>query len=140
MDIVQTIESDAKKVVSEVEAGLVYLKNEGAKVINWVDGNVPGAQTAIAQFVQTAEADAATLANLGAKGLSDAIATAEPELETLLANLIQATGLGKSASGELQAIEVAGIDTLKTIGQALVGKVLVTVLSKLAPAAVAAAV
>lgn len=146
-DLVQTIENDAeaavnlaKQVIAKVKADLVVLKDEGEKLIGWVDANIPGAQTAIAQFVKEADADAQTLDNLGGQGLSDAIAAAEPELETLLANVIQATGLAKTAvGGTLQALDAVGVNTLKTIGQALVSKLLVVVLSKIAPAVAVAA-
>ena len=146
-DLVQTIENDAaaavnlaKEVIAKVKADLVILKDEGEKLISWVDANVPGAQTAIAQLVSEADADAQALVKLGGQGLSDAIAAAEPELETLLANVIQATGLAKTAAGgTLQALDAVGVNTLKTIGQALVSKLLVVVLSKLAPAVAAIA-
>lgn len=144
MNFIQTAEADAQAVINDVVAGLDFLKNEGEKAIAWVDKTVPGAQVAMADFVKAAEQDAATLVSLGGQGLSDAIAAAAPEMQTLIANLIQATGLaklegGQTAASVLDALDVAGVGTVKTILQALVSTGLTTVLSKLAPVGAAAA-
>ena len=130
-------------MVKDVKAGLSFLKTEGDKVIAWVDKNVPGAQVAMAAFVKEAEADAATLVQLGGQGLNNAIAAAAPEMQTLIANLISATGLVKIENGQtavqaLNALDVAGVGTVKSILQSLVTTGVTTVLSKLAPAAVSA--
>lgn len=145
MNIVQTVEADATTVVNDVKAGLTFLKTEGQAAINWVDSNVPGAQVAMAQFVQGAEADASTLTTLAGQGLNDAIAAGSQDMETFVANLIQATGLVKTTAGStaattLDQLDVAGVNTLKTIGQALVSTAITTILGKLAPAVVAAAI
>lgn len=142
MNFIQTAEADAQAVVSDVVAGLNFLKTEGEKAIAWVDRSVPGAQVAMADFVKTAEQDAATLVSLGGQGLNDAIAAAAPEMQTLIANLIQATGLVKVENGQtvasvLDALDVAGVGTVKTVLQALVSTGVTTVLGKLAPAAAA---
>lgn len=143
MDFIQTAEADAQTVINDVKAGLDFLKTEGEKAIAWVDKTVPAAQVAMASFVKTADQDASTLVSLGAQGLNDAIAAAAPEMQTLIANLIQATGLVKLENGQsvaqvLDALDVAGVGTVKTILQALVSTGLTSVLAKLAPAALAA--
>jgi hypothetical protein len=98
----------------------------------------------MASFIQGAEADAATLTQLAGTGLNDAIAAGSADMETFIANLIQASGLvkvqnGQTATSALDALDVAGVSTLKTIGQSLVSTAIATVLGKLAPAVVAAA-
>jgi len=140
MKIVQTVEADAKAVVAEVTAALTYLKTEGEAAIAWVDSHVPGAQTAMAAFVKEAEGDAAVLARLAEQGLNDAIAAGAQDMETLLLNMIQASGLGRGgASGAaLQALDVAGVNTLKAIGQGLVTTVITTIVGRLGAAALAA--
>lgn len=140
MNFVQTVEADAQAVINEVKAGLTFLKTEGEAAIAWVDATVPGAQVAMAAFVRAAEADAASLVQIGGTGLSNAIAAGSADMETFIANLIQASGLvkvqnGQTATAELDALDVAGVDTLKAIGQSLVSTAIATVLGKLAPAA-----
>jgi hypothetical protein len=144
MNIVQTLAADAATVIKDVQAGLTFLKTEGEKAIAWVDNTVPGAQVAMASFIQGAEADAATLTQLAGTGLNDAIAAGSADMETFIANLIQASGLvkvqnGQTATSALDALDVAGVSTLKTIGQSLVSTAIATVLGKLAPAVVATA-
>jgi hypothetical protein len=140
MNFVQTVESDAQTIVSDVKAGLKYLKTEGAAAIAWVEQTAPSAQAAMANFVKQADNDAATLTALAAQGLNNAIAAGAQDMETFMANLIQASGLVKAPSGQtaaetLDTLDVAGVSTLKTIGQSLVSTALAIVLSKLAPAA-----
>lgn len=142
MDFIQTVERDAQAVIAAVKAELTFLKHEGEAVIAWVDRNVPGAQVAMAAFVKAAEADAATLTGLAGAGLNDAIAAGAADMETFIANLIQSSGLvklehGQTAANVLDALDVAGVGTLKTIGQSLVSTAIATVLGKLAPAAAA---
>jgi hypothetical protein len=144
MNFVQTAEADAEAILAKVKADLTFLKTEGEKAIAWVDKTVPGAQVAMAGFVKVAEADAATLTQLAGTGLNDAIAAGSADMQTFIANLIQSSGLvkvenGQAATGALDALDVAGVGTLKTIGQSLVSTAIATVLAKLAPAAVAAA-
>jgi hypothetical protein len=140
MDFIQTVEADAQGVINAIKADLNYLKAEGAKVIAWVDRTAPGAQVAMANFVKAAEADAATLTQLAGTGLNDAIAAGSADMETFIANLIQASGLvklenGKAAASALDALDVAGVGTLKSVGQSLVSTAIASVLGKLAPAA-----
>lgn len=141
MNFIETVEADAEVVITDVKAGLNFLKTEGSAAIAWVDSEVPGAQVAMANFVAEAEKDAATLTTLGAQGLDNAIAAAAPEVETLIANLISATGLvklgaaGSTAGTTLDALDVAGVSTVQTILNALVSTGLTTVLGKLAPQA-----
>ncbi len=103
----------------------------------------PVAVKKVQHGIYNAEADAATLVQLGGQGLNNAIGTAAPEVETLIANLIQATGLvkienGQTAAQALDALDVVGVGTVKTILQALVSTGVTSVLSKLAPVALAA--
>lgn len=143
MDFIQTVEADALAVINDVKAGLTFLKTEGAAAIAWVDRSVPGAQVAMANFVKEAEADALTLTTIGGQGLNNAIAAGSQDMETFIANLIQSSGLvkvqnGQTATEALDALDVAGVATLKSIGQSLVTTAIATVLGKLAPAALAA--
>jgi hypothetical protein len=145
MNLVQTVEADAAVVVNDVKAGLTWLKTEGQVAIAWVDKSIPGAQVAMANFVKEADADAATLTQFAGTGLNDAIAAGSQDMETFIANLIQASGLvkvenGATATQALDALDVTGVTTLKTVGQALVSTAITQILAKLAPAAIAAAV
>jgi hypothetical protein len=143
MNFVQTVESVAETAINDVKSGLNFLKTEGEAVIAWVDKADPGAQVAMAAFIKVAEAEAATLTTLAGTGLNNAIAAGAADMETLVGNLIQATGLvntqgGQTAAAALSAIDVAGADTLKVILQGLASVAIATVLGKLAPAAPAA--
>jgi hypothetical protein len=138
MDFLQTVEADAQALIAKVKADLTFLKTEGEKVIAWVDKTIPGAQVAMAGFVQDAENDAAALTKLAGSGLNDAIAAGSQDMETFIANLIQSSGLVKLQNGQavtttLDALDVSGVGTLKTIGQSLVSTAIATVLGKLAP-------
>lgn len=135
-DFLGRVEAEGAKILAEVQGGFTYLEHEGQTVLAWVEKEVPGAQTAIAAFLQEAEADAADLAKHAAAGLSDQIAAALDETQTQLANMIQATHLASAQQGTLKAIDVAGIALLKTIGQKAVSVALAQLLAKLAVAAV----
>jgi hypothetical protein len=120
----------------ELKKYLVYLKNEGEKLLTWVEQKEPAVATAVAGFVGGAEADMADLAKLGATGLQSAIDSGGADLETLIANYISATGLAANVKDDLKAIDVAGVGTLQTIFSLLVRTSLTKVLAGLAPAAV----
>jgi hypothetical protein len=136
-DVITTIEQDAEKVVAELSAAWTTFKTEGEKLIAWVDGNIPGAKAALAQFVTTAEADAATIAKLAAAGFQDVISSHADQIETMIANLLQVVGV--DLSKPLSEAEVAAINTLKTIMQSGASAALAVVLGKLAPAPAAPA-
>jgi hypothetical protein len=138
MDFLQTVEADAQTLIAKIKADLTFLKAEGAKAIAWVDKTIPGAQVAMAGFVEAAEADAAVLTKLAGAGLNDAIAAGAQDMQTLIASMIQSSGLVKLQNGQtitatLDALDVAGVSTLKTIGQSLVSTAIASVLGKLAP-------
>ncbi|HEY5072051.1 MAG TPA: hypothetical protein VII63_08470 [Caulobacteraceae bacterium] len=135
MNFIATIEADGAAALAEVKAGLTYLEAEGKAVIAWVEKEVPGSAGAIAAFLTSAEADAASLARIAASGLSGQIAAGGDAMQTFLLNLVSSTGFGVNVQSGLKSIDAGAISLLESIGKGLVSTGLAALLAKLAPAA-----
>lgn len=140
-DIIQQAEAAETKVAqtistawADIKAGVKYLETEGEKVINWVDTNVPGAQQAIQAFVIEADQDAAALAKAAANGLETAITAGGQDVETFIANLLQATNLTGAANGAAGKLSTASVGLLQTLLGQMVNVGLAKVLAAFAPA------
>ncbi len=138
MNFIQTVEADAQIALNFCKTELVHLRDEGQKVLAWVEKEVPDSAGGIAVFMQGAEGSAATLAKYAANGLSKQIANGGDSMETFLLNLIQDTHLADNAEGALKAIDVSGVALVESIATSLVKTGLASLLAKLAPAVAAA--
>jgi hypothetical protein len=139
MDFIQTVEADAQKALAWVKTEVVYLQTEASTIMAWVEKEVPGSAGAIATFLQGAETDAASLAQIAANGLSTQISAGGDSMQTFLLNLIESSGFAKNAQSELSSIDASGVALIEKIAKGLVSTGLAQLLAKLAPAVEAAA-
>jgi hypothetical protein len=133
-NFLQTVEADAAKAVALVKSGLTFLDHEAQTLIAWVEKDVPGSTGAIASFLQAAEADAADLAKYAANGLGSQISNGLDDMQTLILNAIQSSGLATNAKGAVKALDVSAVALFHAIGPKLFSVGLAQVLAKLAPA------
>jgi hypothetical protein len=140
LDFLQQIEADGEAAVAKVKAGLTFLDKEAKIGVAWVEKEVPGSAGAIAAFFTAADTEAASLAAKAANGLGDEIKAGGDDMETFMANLIQALGLGTDETGKLKALDASGIALVESIGKSLVSTSLASIIAKLAPVAIAAVI
>lgn len=93
--VVQTLEDDFHKVVQWVEDDFTYLKTEATVIWNWAEKS-PVLQPILKAALTDAEAAAKTVAEAAEGYLSNAVTSGAADVETLVANFLQAIGVDKS--------------------------------------------
>lgn len=131
---VQKVQKTAAEIWGDIETGVTILKDEGEKIVGWVDTNVPGAAGAIQSFVVEAEQDAASLARTGANGLQTQITNGAADAETLVANYLQGAGLVNASGNAAGDLSHATIALAQTTLTQMVNVGLAKVLGAFAPA------
>lgn len=129
----ETIKLDFNGFIAKVQADLKWLKDEGTKVINWVEAESPQAKAVIAALVQSAEADAVILEQAAAKGLGGLVSTLADTMGTVIANKVAGSQLSVSAAGALTDLGVGTLSDLSQIFHAVLSTELVKAISVTAP-------
>ena len=127
------IKKDFTGFVTKVEGAVVYLEKEAASVIAWVDKADPALGAAIALVIHDGEVALGDLESTASAGLSKVIDAAAADVETFIANAIQASGLNLSAKTVLTAADVHTITAIQAAAHSAVDAGLAKLLGALAP-------
>ena len=112
--VVKTAESVAEKIWSEIETGITVLKDEGQKVVNFIDTTVPAAEPIVSDLVTAGEKGAQALVRFAEAGLKDKADNLAADAVSLTANFLQGTGLvtvGQSPSAAAVALAKSAVNS-----------------------------
>lgn len=123
----QTIEADVTAFITAVE-------QDGAKVVAWIEKEVPGATSEINALAADASSAANTLATLAAQDASGGISALAAAIETALANYASVSKLPSQAGAAITTIETEAISLAQQVANAAVSVGLTKIIALVAPA------
>ena len=114
---VAVVASDAQAAVAAIVAGLRWFGDEARLALAWIDKSVPGAETALAELFQAADAAASALDAQASGGLADIVDNAIGDAGGAVADLIASSGLDLAAKSILTAADLATVTAAKSIAE-----------------------
>ena len=133
------IKKDFTGFVAKVEGAVVYLEKEARLILAWVDKADPALGASLALIIHDGEVALGDLESAASGGLSRVIDASAADVETFIANAIQASGLNLAEKKALTAADVHTIGAIQAAAHAAVDAGLVKLLGALAPIPVVAA-
>lgn len=127
------IKKDFTGFVAKVKNAVVHLEKDFASVIAWVDKADPALGAAIALVIHDGEVALGELESASSGGLAKVIDAAAADVETFIANAIQASGLNLSMKTALTAADVTTITSIQAMAHSAVDAGLAKLLGALAP-------
>jgi len=109
--------ADVQDAVNATLAGLKWFGDEARLALAWIDKSVPGAQPALAELFQVADAAAMALEAQATGGLGEVVGVAIEDAGATLARLIATSGLDLAAKATLSAADVATVSAARGIAQ-----------------------
>lgn len=134
MGFIDTVIADGEAALKWCETELNYLEAEGKAIIAYIEAHVPGSSTAIAQFMQAAEGDAAELAKVAANGMSNELNILLNSTQAAMETFLASTKLNAGLTAPVSAAGVSAVALAKAVGQSAISVTLTNILAALAAA------